>query len=49
MNEHLPLNEKFIINDLDDNHLFINENYLESVQTSLWKLLDDVTFKSQND
>ncbi|KAI9470220.1 nucleotide excision repair TFIIH subunit [Coemansia mojavensis] len=43
----LNAEEKFIIEDLDKFHLFINSNYLTRIQTALDELMDNNTYKSQ--
>ena len=40
------LNEKhkFIIEDLDDNHLFVDANYVEHIKTEVEKLLEEIPY-----
>ncbi|KAJ2784171.1 hypothetical protein H4R18_001298 [Coemansia javaensis] len=40
--------EKFIIEDLDSTHLFINSTHLERVQRALDELMDANTYKASN-
>ncbi|KAJ2355774.1 hypothetical protein IWW50_002153 [Coemansia erecta] len=38
--------EKFIIEDLDTTHLFINSKFLQRIQTALDELMDSNTYKA---
>ncbi|KAJ2160578.1 hypothetical protein GGF46_002174 [Coemansia sp. RSA 552] len=42
----LNADEKFIIEDLDSTHLFINSNHLKRIQTALDELMDANTYKA---
>lgn len=44
LDETLKLGRKFIIQDLDDSHLFISSDILESLQTKIDDLMDQISF-----
>lgn len=44
LDETMALGQKFIIQDLDDSHLFISVEILETLQARIDDLMDQVSF-----
>ncbi|XP_065218114.1 general transcription factor IIH subunit 5 [Planococcus citri] len=44
LDETVALGQKFIIQDLDDSHLFISADILETLQARIDDLMDQISF-----
>lgn len=44
LDETMALGQKFIIQDLDDGHLFISSEILETLQARIDDLMDQISF-----
>lgn len=44
MDEKNVLGEKFIIEDLDETHLFVASKVIKTLEAKLWELMDKLSF-----
>lgn len=46
LNDSLAFGENFIINDLDDQHLFVQSNFVERIKNRLEEHVDKISYDS---
>ena len=44
MDETRALGEKFVLEDMDDTHLFVSAKIVKTLEAKLWELMDKLSF-----